>query len=119
MGLVHPESHVEDRDGRWTAACLFTVAPFDAVVGCVLLLQEVGQGWTDVHDDKGCRADPTWPTDGLPFPVMRLDHILVTDDLEVLSTEMGDPGGSDPSGDKPNSIRRRLTVGPVGRVGSG
>ena len=95
MGLVHPESHVEDRDGRWTAACLFTVAPFDAVVGCVLLLQEVGQGWTDVHDDKGCRADPTWPTDGLPFPVMRLDHILVTDDFEVLSTEMGDPGGSD------------------------
>ena len=53
------------------------------------------QGWTDVHDDKGCGADLTWPTRGLPFPVMRLDHILVTDHFEVLSTEIGDPGGSD------------------------
>lgn len=53
------------------------------------------QGWTDVHDDKGCGPDLTWPTRGLPFPVMRLDHILVTDHFEVLSTELGDPGGSD------------------------
>lgn len=53
------------------------------------------QGWTDVHDDKGCGPDLTWPTRGLPFPVMRLDHILVTDHFEVLSTEVGDPGGSD------------------------
>ncbi len=53
------------------------------------------QGWTDVHDNKGCGPDLTWPADGLPMPVMRLDHILVTDDFEVLSTEIGDPGGSD------------------------
>ncbi len=53
------------------------------------------QGWTDVHDDKGCGADLTWPADGLPFPVMRLDHILVTDHFEVLSTELAEPNGSD------------------------
>lgn len=53
------------------------------------------RGWTDVHDDKGCGPDFTWPTRGLPFPVMRLDHILVTDHFDVLSTEIGDPGGSD------------------------
>jgi len=53
------------------------------------------KGWTDVHDNKGCGPDLTWPTRGLPFPVMRLDHILVTDDFEVLSTEIGEAGGSD------------------------
>lgn len=53
------------------------------------------QGWTDVHDDKGCGPDLTWSSRRLSTPVMRLDHILVTDDFEVLSTEIGDAGGSD------------------------
>ena len=57
--------------------------------------QLLSQGWTDVHDDKGCGIDNTWPVEDLPFPVMRLDHILVTDHFEVLSTELGDAGGSD------------------------
>lgn len=53
-------------------------------------------GWTDVHDEKGCGFDATWPVDhGLPFPVMRLDHVLVTDDFEVLDVRFGDPAGSD------------------------
>ncbi len=53
------------------------------------------QGWTDVHDDKGCGPDFTWSSRRLPAPVMRLDHVLVTDHFEVLSTEIGDPVGSD------------------------
>ena len=53
------------------------------------------QGWTDVHDNKGCGLDQTWPATRLPVPIMRLDHILVTDDFDVLSTEIGEPGGSD------------------------
>lgn len=54
------------------------------------------QGWTDVHEVKGCGFDATWPVGrGLPFPVLRLDHVLVTDDFEVLSVDFGDPGGSD------------------------
>lgn len=56
----------------------------------------LGAGWTDVHDQKGCGPDHTWPVDGLlPVPVYRLDHILVSDDFEVLDVQFGDPGGSD------------------------
>ena len=53
------------------------------------------QGWTDVHDNKGCGLDQTWPTDTLPFPVMRLDHVLVSDDFDVLSTDVTKITGSD------------------------
>jgi endonuclease/exonuclease/phosphatase (EEP) superfamily protein YafD len=53
-------------------------------------------GWTDVHDDKGCGLDQTWPTQTLPFPVMRLDHVLVSDaHFRVLSTEIVEIAGSD------------------------
>lgn len=56
----------------------------------------LGQGWTDVHGPKGCGFDATWPVDqGLPFPMLRLDHVLVTDHFEVLRVDFGDPAGSD------------------------
>ena len=58
----------------------------------------LGQGWTDVHEPKGCGLDATWPTGHttrLPIPVYRLDHVLVTDDFEVLDVRFGDPAGSD------------------------
>ncbi|MEM7272574.1 MAG: endonuclease/exonuclease/phosphatase family protein [Actinomycetota bacterium] len=48
-------------------------------------------GWTDVHDPKGCGFDLTFPVDGsLPVPVMRLDHVLVTDHFEVLGVDLLD-----------------------------
>ena len=52
-------------------------------------------GWTDVHDNKGCGLDQTWPTTTLPFPVMRLDHVLVSDHFDVLSTDVIAIEGSD------------------------
>lgn len=53
-------------------------------------------GWTDVHEQKGCGLDATWPVGrDLPFPIMRLDHVLVTDDFEVLDVRFADPAGSD------------------------
>ncbi|MDH3293770.1 MAG: endonuclease/exonuclease/phosphatase family protein [Acidimicrobiia bacterium] len=55
----------------------------------------LNQGWTDSHDDKGCGLDQTWPTTTMPFPVMRLDHILVSDDFDVLSNEIVKIEGSD------------------------
>lgn len=58
----------------------------------------LGQGWTDAHEPKGCGFDATWPTGPnwrLPLPVYRLDHVLVTDDFEVLDLRLADPGGSD------------------------
>ncbi len=53
-------------------------------------------GWTDVHEPKGCGLDNTWPAGGdSPIPLMRLDHILVSDDFEVLDVRIGEPAGSD------------------------
>lgn len=58
--------------------------------------QLLDTGWTDAHDSKGCGFDATWPDDSrVPFAFYRLDHVLVTDDFEVLDLRFGDPGGSD------------------------
>ncbi|MEM7325180.1 MAG: endonuclease/exonuclease/phosphatase family protein [Actinomycetota bacterium] len=47
------------------------------------------QGWVDVHNQKGCGFGLTFPVDDLlPIPVMRLDHVLVTDHFEVLGVEL-------------------------------
>lgn len=49
----------------------------------------LNQGWSDVHDRKGCGFGLTFPVNGmLPVPVMRLDHVLVTDHFEVLGVEL-------------------------------
>lgn len=75
----------------------------------------LGQGWTDVHEPKGCGFDATWPigqTSRLPFPVYRLDHVLITDDFEVLDVRFGDPAGSDHI-----PVVAELQIGP-GRLGS-
>ena len=51
----------------------------------------LNQGWSDVHDRKGCGFGLTFPVNGmLPVPVMRLDHVLVTDHFEVLGVELLD-----------------------------
>ena len=50
------------------------------------------QGWTDAHEPKGCGFDATWPA---RLPVLRLDHVLVTDHFEVLDVRLADPAGSD------------------------
>ncbi|MEM9563455.1 MAG: endonuclease/exonuclease/phosphatase family protein [Actinomycetota bacterium] len=58
--------------------------------------QLLDQGWTDVHEPKGCGFDATWPARGpIPTPFYRLDHVLVTDHFEVLDVRLGDPAGSD------------------------
>lgn len=59
------------------------------------LRELLDQGWTDVHDNKGCGLGTTWPAKGLPVPVYRLDHVLMTDHFEPLSVELLDPKGSD------------------------
>ncbi|MGI9598890.1 MAG: endonuclease/exonuclease/phosphatase family protein [Acidimicrobiales bacterium] len=58
--------------------------------------QLLSSGWTDVHDRKGCGLDTTWPVgSGLPVPLMRLDHVLVSDHFDVLDVHFADPAGSD------------------------
>ncbi len=58
-------------------------------------------GWRDVHDDKGCGLDNTWPT-ARPqqsaqrtIPILRLDHVLVTDHFKTLSVDVRELQGSD------------------------
>ncbi|MDH3682178.1 MAG: endonuclease/exonuclease/phosphatase family protein [Acidimicrobiia bacterium] len=53
------------------------------------------QGWTDVHEPKGCGYDATWPTGRRTPTLLRLDHVLVTDHFEVLAVEIGSSDGSD------------------------
>jgi endonuclease/exonuclease/phosphatase (EEP) superfamily protein YafD len=69
---------------------------FNATVDHSQFRAVVDQGWTDVHDRKGCGLDTTWPAGGRsPVSLLRLDHVLVTDDFEVLAVELGPPAGSD------------------------
>jgi len=53
-------------------------------------------GWTDVHEPKGCGFDATWPSGALsPTPLLRLDHVLVTNHFHVHDTRIGQAAGSD------------------------
>ena len=54
----------------------------------------VESGWTDVHDEKGCGFDATWPADR-PLTLLRLDHVLLTDHFEVRDLRIGDGNGGD------------------------
>ncbi|MEL7210437.1 MAG: endonuclease/exonuclease/phosphatase family protein, partial [Actinomycetota bacterium] len=70
---------------------------FNATDHHVQFRSVLGQGWTDVHHPKGCGFDATWPVAGsrLPVPLLRLDHVLVTEHWEVLAVTIGPPQGSD------------------------
>lgn len=53
-------------------------------------------GWTDVNQPKGCGFDTTWPVGRYTgVPIMRLDHVLVSPDFQVLAVDVGPAGGSD------------------------
>ncbi len=76
--------------------------------------QLLRDGWEDVHDDKGCGLDNTWPTQRsressipLAIPILRLDHVLVTDHFETLGVQVHDLPGSDHA---PVEAHVRLTV---------
>ncbi len=57
----------------------------------------LASGWEDVHEEKGCGFDATFPSSNrFPVALMRIDHILVTDHFEVISVNVVAPAnGSD------------------------
>lgn len=56
----------------------------------------LASGWTDVHQDKGCGLDTTFPSkERFPIGLMRIDHVLVTDHFEVVSVDILPTKGSD------------------------
>lgn len=72
------------------------IGDFNATIDHAQFRRVLEAGWTDVHTPKGCGPDQTWPAGrGLGLPLMRLDHVLVSDHFQVLSVEIGDPDGSD------------------------
>jgi endonuclease/exonuclease/phosphatase family metal-dependent hydrolase len=69
---------------------------FNATSDHLQFRQLLANGWTDVHDEKGCGLDNTWPAGQvLPVPVMRLDHVLVSDHFDVAEVRLGHTEGSD------------------------
>jgi endonuclease/exonuclease/phosphatase (EEP) superfamily protein YafD len=52
-------------------------------------------GLRGAHEDRGRGLAVTWPNGLMPFPPIRLDHLLVSRELEVLSVAEGEGRGSD------------------------
>jgi endonuclease/exonuclease/phosphatase family metal-dependent hydrolase len=72
------------------------VGDFNATIDHTQFRRILEAGWTDVHTAKGCGFDLTWPVGrGTGIPLMRLDHVLVTDRFEVLGVDLGLANGSD------------------------
>ena len=95
-----------------TASPRILAGDFNATTDHRPFREVLDRGWTDVHEIKGCGFDATWPVGrGLPFPVLRLDHVLVTGHFDVLSVDFGDPGGSD---HRPVITTVRLITDPTG-----
>lgn len=57
----------------------------------------VASGWTNTHDEKGCGFDATFPSrEFFPVPLLRIDHVLVSDHFEVVEVDVLAPtNGSD------------------------
>jgi endonuclease/exonuclease/phosphatase (EEP) superfamily protein YafD len=52
-------------------------------------------GLRGAHEDRGRGWATTWPNGRLPVPPIRLDHVLVSKDIAVLSVREGEGRGSD------------------------
>lgn len=95
-----------DNVDRWDAQLrlLATIRPdrptvlagdFNATTGHAQFRGLLRQGWTDAHRPKGCGLGTTWPARGRIPPLLRLDHVLVDDRIDVLGLELGPAGGGD------------------------
>jgi len=72
------------------------VGDFNATSDHAQFRSLLSKGWTDAHIPKGCGFDATWPKGRtIPFAFLRLDHVLVSDGIEVLAVQLGDENGSD------------------------
>jgi endonuclease/exonuclease/phosphatase family metal-dependent hydrolase len=105
---VHTTAPVDSgRAGRWATELValgntdterptVLAGDFNATADHAQFRGLLAQGWTDVHSVKGCGFGATWPRRTIPpVSLLRLDHILVTDDFQVLAVEIGGDGGSD------------------------
>jgi len=75
---------------------LILAGDFNATEDHTQFRRVLDAAFTDAHSVKGCGPDNTWPASKplLP-PVLRLDHVLVTDHFQVRELRIGNPAGSD------------------------
>jgi endonuclease/exonuclease/phosphatase (EEP) superfamily protein YafD len=52
-------------------------------------------GLRGTHEDRGEGLATTWPNGRFPFPPIRLDHFLITDDITAFTIHEGEGHGSD------------------------
>lgn len=107
LDAVHTTAPISDRFVDMWEAQLAGLAAYDTSAPAVMAgdfnaTMDHGQfrdliaaGWTDAHEPKGCGFDATWPSGGRGVPILRLDHVLVTDHFDVLGLELGTSDGSD------------------------
>jgi len=108
IGAVHTAAPVNEAEvTHWTggldglglldrSAPIVLAGDFNATIDHAQFRRLLENGWTDVHTAKGCGFDQTWPASGgLGIPLMRLDHVLVSDHFEVKAVEVGPANGSD------------------------
>jgi endonuclease/exonuclease/phosphatase (EEP) superfamily protein YafD len=55
----------------------------------------LASGMRGAHEDAGRALATTWPNGRLMVPPIRLDHLLVSEELRVLSVREGEGRGSD------------------------
>ncbi|MDH5289841.1 MAG: endonuclease/exonuclease/phosphatase family protein [Acidimicrobiia bacterium] len=108
IGAIHTAAPTSDREvANWSDGLaglglidrsepIVLAGDFNATIDHAQFRRLLENGWTDVHTTKGCGFDQTWPVGrGIGIPVMRLDHVLVSDQFEVKAVEVGPANGSD------------------------
>ncbi|MEZ5410570.1 MAG: endonuclease/exonuclease/phosphatase family protein [Acidimicrobiales bacterium] len=108
IGAVHTAAPTDEREvANWSgglaalglidrSAPIVLAGDFNATIDHAQFRNLLENGWSDVHTTKGCGFDQTWPAGrGIGVPVMRLDHVLVSDHFEVKAVELGPANGSD------------------------
>ncbi len=82
------------RDDRFCAVIM--AGDFNATSDHEPFMALIDSGMRDAFGEAGCGTGATWPQwKGPVMPLMRLDHVLVDDDVIVMSAQLQDNRGSD------------------------
>lgn len=90
---------------------LLLAGDFNADWGNEVFRQLLRSGLTDAAAARGQIWSPTWPADSPVGPLLRLDHVLTSAELTVLSLRRGGAGGSDHRGLRARIVRRAPAAG--------
>ena len=89
-GMRATDPEVQDQPGY-----VVVVGDFNATMQHAPFRDLLDTGLRDAHLERGDGWAATFPADRSFPPVLRIDHVLVGDDVEVLEVGSGDATGSD------------------------